>query len=133
MDGAVMGKSTSEFPINQSSIKLISTARKSIYRSISELISTAKNDEKTGDVVSVHPVCNRMHSICVHVKHPVVHVRVRWIMETLKTPSIHRRLGSATLSQPAFPKDSNPNFPREKSHWDKTVVKTKVKNKQRSK
>ena len=25
--------------------------------------------------------------ICVHVKDPVVHVRVRWIMETLKHPA----------------------------------------------
>ena len=41
--------------------------------------------------------------ICAHVKDPVVHVRVRWMKETLKTPSMHRRLGSATLSQLAFP------------------------------
>ena len=38
----------------------------------------------------------------VHVKDHVVHVRVRLIMETLKTPSVHPRLGSATLSQLAF-------------------------------
>ena len=36
-----------------------------------------------------------------------------------------RRLGSATLSYLAFPGESNPNFPWEKSHWDNTVVKSK--------
>ena len=63
--------------------------------------------------------------ICAHVKDPVVHVRVRWNMETLKTPGMHRRLGSATLSQLAFPGDGNPIFPWKKSHWDNTVVKKK--------
>ena len=43
--------------------------------------------------------------------------------ENTKTPSMHSELGSATLSQLAFPRESNPNFPREKSHWDDTVVK----------
>ena len=38
---------------------------------------------------------------------------------------MHRRLGSATLSQLAFPGENNPNFPWEKSHWDNTVVKSK--------
>ena len=57
--------------------------------------------------------------ICAHVKDPVVHVRVRWIMETLKHP------GSVTLSQLAFPRESNPNFAWEKSHWDSTDVKSK--------
>ena len=36
-------------------------------------------------------------------------------------------LGSATLSQLAFPGESNPNFPWEKSQWDNTVVKKKKK------
>ena len=40
---------------------------------------------------------------------------------------MHRRLGSATLSQLAFPGESNPNFPLEKSHWDYTNVLVKVK------
>ena len=44
-----------------------------------------------------------------------------------KTPSMHRRLGSATLSQLAFPGESNPNFPWEKSHWYNSVVKKKKK------
>ena len=37
---------------------------------------------------------------------------------------MHSRLGSATLSQPAFPGEINPNFLWEKSQWDNTVVKT---------
>ena len=41
---------------------------------------------------------------------------------------MHRKLGSATPSQLAFPGEGNLNFPWEKSHWDNTVVKsTKVK------
>ena len=42
-----------------------------------------------------------------------------------KTPSMHRRLGSVTLSQLAFPWEGNPDFPWEKSHWVNTVVKSK--------
>ena len=38
---------------------------------------------------------------------------------------IHSRLGSATLSQLAFPGESNPNFIWEKSHWDNSVAKNK--------
>ena len=40
-----------------------------------------------------------------------------------KIPSMQGRLGSMTLSQLAFPREGNPNFPWEKSHWDNTVVK----------
>ena len=61
--------------------------------------------------------------ICVHVKDLVVYVRFRWITETLKTPSMHRRLGSATLSQLAFPREGNPNFPWQKFYLDNTVAK----------
>ena len=43
---------------------------------------------------------------------------------------MHRRSGSATLSQLAFPRESNPNFPCEKSKWDNTVVKTEKKEKE---
>ena len=46
-----------------------------------------------------------------------------------KIPSMHRRLGSATLSQLAFSRESDPNFPWEKSHWGNTVVKSKKKKK----
>ena len=41
---------------------------------------------------------------------------------SIKTPSRHRRLGSATLSQLALPGESDPIFPWEKSHWNNTVV-----------
>ena len=74
--------------------------------------------------VSVHPPCAiGCINICAHVKDPVVHVRVRWIMENTKTSSMHSRLGSATPSQLTYPGESNPNFPWDESHWDNTVVK----------
>ena len=70
--------------------------------------------------------------ICAHVKDPVVHVRVRWIMaKTLntKTPSMHPRLGSATLSQLAFPGEKQSNFPWEKSNCiDSCKIKLENKN-----
>ena len=37
---------------------------------------------------------------------------------------MHRRQGSATLSQLAFPGEGNPNFPWKKSHGDNTVLKS---------
>ena len=40
---------------------------------------------------------------------------------------MHSRLGSTTLSQLAFPGESNLNFPWEKFHLDDTVVKKKKK------
>ena len=43
-----------------------------------------------------------------------------------KTPSMHRRLGSAILSQLAFPREGNPNFPWEKSHLDNRVAKSTI-------
>ena len=56
---------------------------------------------------------------CAHVnKDPVVHVKSSVDYGNTKTPSKHRRLGSATLSQLAFPRESNPDFPRAKSQWD---------------
>ena len=39
-------------------------------------------------------------------------------METLKTPSMHCRLGGATVLQLAFPGEGNPNVRWEKSQWD---------------
>ena len=45
---------------------------------------------------------------------------------------MHRRLGSATLSQLAFPREGNPKFPGKKSHWENTVVKS-VKRKKKKK
>ena len=65
--------------------------------------------------------------ICAYVKDPVVHVRVQWIMETLKHPActVSRvaRLCRSWLS----PGEGNPNFPWQKSHRDNTVVKSEIK------
>ena len=44
--------------------------------------------------------------------------------ENTKTPSMHPRLGSATLSLLAFPGEGNPNFLWEKFHWNNKVVKS---------
>ena len=46
--------------------------------------------------VGTSPCAIACISICAHVKDPVVHVRLLWITETLKTPSMHRRSGSVT-------------------------------------
>ena len=59
----------------------------------------------------------------MHIKDPVVDVRVWWNMETLK----HQACTIVTVSQLAFPREGNPNFPWRKSHWDNTVVKSKRK------
>ena len=40
-----------------------------------------------------------------------------------RTPSLHRRLGSATLSQLAFPGENNPNFLWKKSHLNNSFKK----------
>ena len=62
--------------------------------------------------------------ICAHVKDPVVHVRVRWIMKTLKHPARTAdwiaRLCRSCLS----PGEGNPNDTWEKFHLDNTVVKS---------
>ena len=42
-----------------------------------------------------------------------------------KTPSMHRRFSSTTLSQRDFHRESDPNFPWEKSQWNDIVVKRK--------
>ena len=47
-----------------------------------------------------------------------------------KTPSMHSRLGSSTLSQMAFPRGDNPNFPWGKFHWENTVAKSKKQQQQ---
>ena len=61
---------------------------------------------------------------CAHFKDPIVPVRVRWIMETLKrtacTVGWVARLCRSWLSTG---REGNPNLPREKFHWD-TVVKS---------
>ena len=46
---------------------------------------------------------------------------------------MHRRLGSATLSQLAFYWESNPDFSWEKSVWDFKILKKKKKKKKKSK
>ena len=56
-----------------------------------------------------------------HVKEPVVRVRGRWIIKKMKTPNMHYRSSSATLSQLAFPEESDPTFPWEKSQQDNAV------------
>ena len=65
--------------------------------------------------VSVHHPCGIAYiNICVHVKDPVVHVRARWIMETLKHPEC--TVGwVARLSELAFLGENNPNFLWKKS------------------
>ena len=72
-------------------------------------------------------------NICVHVKDPVVHVTVRWIMETIKHPActVHwvARLCRSWLS----PGKSNPIFPWEESHWDNTVAKSQNVKKKKKK
>ena len=65
-------------------------------------------------------------NICAQVKDPVVHVRVRWIMETLKH-SLHSRLGSTTLSQLVFPGVINPNFHGRNPIGTTQLKKSKIK------
>ena len=64
--------------------------------------------------------------IYAHIKDPIVHVRVWWIIKTLKHPEC-TLAPVARLSQLAFPGEGNPHFPWEKSHWDNTVVKSNKK------
>ena len=76
--------------------------------------------------VRTHPCAIACINICAHVKLPWSMSRVRWIMEALKHPAC--TVGwVARLSQLAFPGEGMPNFPREKSYWDNTVVKSNKK------
>ena len=85
------------------------------------LFSRSQLSVKTLTCVCTPPCAVACINICAHVKDPVVHVRVRWIMETVKHPAC--TVGwVARLLQLAFSGESNPNFPWEKSHWDNTVV-----------
>ena len=72
--------------------------------------------------VSVHPMCTHEH-LCAR-KRSCSPCQSSVDYGNNKTPSMHWRLGSAALSQLAFPGESNQNFPWEKSHWDNTVVKS---------
>ena len=82
---------------------------------------------KLSYVRSYTPVCNRIHL------HLCARERSRSPCQSsadygnTKTPSMHRRLGSATLSKLALPGERNPNFPWEKSQCENTVVKGKSK------
>ena len=95
------------------------------------LLTQVRFPNAARDFFPVNFQCKLFYSVCkspcaitcihnsVHVKGPVVHV---W------TPSMHRWLGSVTLSQPTFPGESNPNMPWKKFQWDNTVVKWKCNN-----
>ena len=78
---------------------------------------------QSNSLTSVHtpPCAIASINICVHDKDPVVYARVWWIMET------------PTLSQLAFPKESNLNFPWEKSQWDNSAEKKQTNNQQQLK
>ena len=76
---------------------------------------------RLSDGVRATPCAIACINICAHVKDPVVHVESSVDYGNTKTPSMHLRLASATLSQLAFPRESNPNFPWEQSQWDNTI------------
>ena len=65
--------------------------------------------------VPTPPCATAYMNTCVHVKDPVVHVKVRWVMETLEHPAYTvgrvARLCCGWLSLGG----NNPNFPWEKS------------------
>ena len=89
---------------------------KVFFFSLSLTESTFSADSLT---VSVHPRAQSTHElfiICVHGKDPVVPCQSSVDDGNTKTPSMHRMLCSSTLSQLAFPGESNPNFPWEKSN-----------------
>ena len=67
-------------------------------------------------------------NVCAHVKDPVVHTCQSSVdYGNTKTSSVHQRLGSATLSEFAFPEESNSYFLWQKSQKDNTVVKKGIK------
>ena len=70
--------------------------------------------------VSLHPLVQS------HALRSVVHMLCSVDYGNTKTPRLHLRLDSATLSLSAFPRESKSNFPWEKSYLDNTLVK-KVK------
>ena len=63
------------------------------------------------DDVCTPPCAIAYINICAHVEAPVVHVKSSVEYGNTKIPSMHRRLGSANLSQLAFSGESNLNFP----------------------
>ena len=62
----------------------------------------------------MYSLARRSHG---HIKDPVVHVRFDGFWNT-KIPKLHCRLGSATLSQLAFPGKNDLKIPWEKSQLD---------------
>ena len=72
-----------------------------------------------------HPHMQSRASTSMHTKDDVDHVRGQWIMGNTKASSMHHRLGSMTLSELAFPRECNLNFPWEISKWNNTVKKKK--------
>ena len=68
------------------------------------------------------PVCNRIYQrLCARWRSCNPYQSSLNYADT-KTSSMHRRLGSATLLRLAFPRESDPNLPWEKSQWHNTVV-----------
>ena len=74
----------------------------------------------------VHPRVQLHALTSAHVKDPVVLVRVPWIRATLKHLACTGGLGSSTLSQQAFPGESNPLFPWKNSQSDNIVIHKKT-------
>ena len=76
-------------------------------------------------------VCNRMHlHLCARLRSSSP-CQSSIDSGNTKISSMHRRLGSAALSQLAFPGEGNPNFLWEKSHWDNIVVKKRERKKEK--
>ena len=71
--------------------------------------------------VRIPPCAVACTYICTHVKNPVVHGRVRWIMETLK--HLARTVGWVVrLCRSWLFRESNPNSPWKESQWANTVI-----------
>ena len=77
------------------------------------------------------PVCNCMHRHRCARSRSCSPCQISVDYGHTETPSMHRRLGSATLSQLAFPGESNSKFPWEKPQWGNTVVTKKYIKKMR--
>ena len=62
--------------------------------------------------------------ICAQFKDPIVHARVRWIIETLKHPACTVEWVAQLCRSWLFPGTGNPSFPWKKSHCGTTTVKS---------
>ena len=76
--------------------------------------------------VRAHPCSIACINICGHVKDALVHVRVRWTMETLKDPACTAGWTARLCRSWLSPRECNPNFLWKKSKWDNTVVIKKI-------